>query len=259
MSTRAHTSSTAVLHISTPEGVTFALPLAGPATRGMAVMIDVFVCMAIQKMLAIAIAVIAAFEQDFAGAAQYILQFLINFGYGFVCELLFGGQTLGKRLFRIRVMDERGMKLRPGQVLIRNLLRLVDMFPNFYAVGGLFAWFSKRCQRLGDLAAGTVVVRTIEAVAPDVESVLGGKYNSFRQHPHLEARLRQKTSPDEAQLALAALVRRENFEPEAAVKLFAEFAERFRTKVKFPDDADFGLSDEQYVRNAVDSLYRKAK
>ncbi len=248
-----------MLNIATPEGVSFSLPLAGPATRGMAVFIDSLVCMVIMKVLTMVVLVIALIEADLAGAAQFIFQFVVMFGYNAVCELIFGGQSIGKRMFRLRVVDERGTKLRPSQVLIRNLLRVVDMLPMFYLVGGLFAWFSRRCQRLGDLAAGTVVVRTIAAVPPDVESLLGGKYNSFRQHPHLEARLRQKSSPNEAQLALAALVRRDQLEPEAAVKLFAEMAGRFRAKVKFPDEADFGLSDEQYVRNVVDSLYRKAK
>jgi hypothetical protein len=156
------------------------------------------------------------------------------------------------------VVCARGLRLLPGQVIVRNLLRVVDMFPVFYAVGGGFALFSKRCQRLGDLAAGTVVVRTVKVIPPDVEAVLGGKYNSFRQHAHLEARLRQKVTPEEAQLALAALVRRDELDTDAAIKVFGEMATRFREKVKFPEETEFGLTDEQYVRNAVDTLYRKA-
>lgn len=259
MSELRSNSSTAVLHIATPEGVTFSLPLAGPVIRAVAVMVDFTVCQAIQKVLMIAISALSMVSQDAAGMGYYLMTFAVTFGYSAICELLFGGQTLGKRMMRIRVMDERGLKLRPGQVIIRNLLRLVDMFPIFYAVGGTFALFGKRCQRLGDLAAGTVVVRSLKVSPPDVESVLGGKYNSFRQHAHLEARLRQKVTPDEAQLALAALVRREELETEAAVKLFGDMAERFREKVKFPEETTFGISDEQYVRNVVDTLYRKAK
>ncbi len=258
MSNRTPHSSTAVLHIATPEGVTFALPLAGPVTRAFAMVVDALVVAVIQSAMNFAVGVLSIIQQDLGGAAKYLLTFLITFGYSAVSEMLFGGQTLGKKVLRIRVVDERGMRLKPAQVIIRNLLRLVDMFPVYYAVGGAFALFSRRCQRLGDLAAGTVVVRLLKTTAPDVESVLGGKYNSFRAYPHLEARLRQKTSPDEAQLALATLVRREELEPDAALGIFEEMATRFREKVKFPDEADFGLSDEQYVRNAVDSLYRRA-
>lgn len=236
----------------------FSLPLAGPVIRAVAVMADFAVCQAIQKMLMFAVVAISAVSEDAAGMSYYLMTFAVTFGYSAICELLMGGQTLGKKLVRIRVMDERGLKLRPGQVIIRNLLRIVDMFPVFYAVGGLFALFGRRCQRLGDLAAGTVVVRSIQVTPPDVESVLGGKYNSFRQHPHLEARLRQKVTPEEAQLALAALVRREELETTASIKLFGDMAARFREKVKFPEETTFGISDEQYVRNVVDTLYRKA-
>lgn len=119
--------------------------------------------------------------------------------------------------------------------------------------------FSARAQRLGDLAAGTVVVRTVKLAPPDVAGVLAGKFNSFRDHPHLEARLRQKVAPEEAQLALHALVRREELEGEARVKLYEQLAHHFREKVKFPDDAVFGLSDEQYVRNVVETIFRSRK
>jgi hypothetical protein len=154
-------------------------------------------------------------------------------------------------------MDERGLKLRPSQVIVRNLVRLADMLPAMYLVGGACCLLNRRCQRLGDIAAGTVVVRIARIKQPDVENVLGGKYNSFRQLPHLEARLRQKVSAEEAQLALTTLVRRPDLEQEAANQLFSQFAEIFREKVKFPEETVFGLTDEQYVRNVVDSLYRK--
>ncbi len=251
-------SSTAVLHIATPEGVSFTLPLAGPATRALALLVDVAVVSAIHKVLMLVVVALAFLSQDLGGAAAMLIQFALHFGYGALCEMLCNGQTLGKRVLGLRVMDERGLKLRPSQVIIRNLVRIADMLPQFYAVGGLSALLTRRCQRLGDLAAGTVVVRSVKTTAPDVEGVLGGKYNSFRQHPHLEARLRQKVAPEEAQLALAALVRRDELDPDAVVRLFASMAERFREVVKFPEESVFGLSDEQYVRNVVDALYRKA-
>jgi hypothetical protein len=156
-------------------------------------------------------------------------------------------------------MDERGLKLRPSQVVIRNLLRAVDVLPLFYALGGLISFFSARSQRLGDLVAGTVVVRMVKAAPPDVAGVLAGKFNSFRDHPHLEARLRQKVSPEEAQLALHALVRRDELETEGRVRLYEKLANLFREKVKFPDDATFGMSDEQYIRNVVETVFRSRK
>ena len=171
--------------------------------------------------------------------------------------MLWNGQTIGKRVVGIRVMDERGLKLRPSQVLVRNLVRLADALPAFYAVGGLACLFNRRCQRLGDLAAGTIVVIARKARAPEVEGVMGGKFNSFRQHPQLEARLRQKVSRDTASTALAALVRSDELEPDARVHLFEGMAAHFRELVPFPEEAAFGLTDEQYVRNVVDTLYRR--
>ena len=249
---------TALLHISTPEGVTFSLPLAGPVTRAIAFMIDLAAMMTINQIVNIAFTAVRVVFSDSGTAMMVLGQFILFFGYGSISELLLNGQTIGKKVMKIRVMDERGLRLRPSQVIIRNLLRIIDMQPMFFALGGIFCALSPRSQRVGDLAAGTVVVRTVLTVPPDIEGVMGGKYNSFRQHPHLEARLRQKVTPDEAQLALAALVRRDELEPDATVRLFETMAASFRTKVKFPDEAEYGLSDEQYVRNVVDSVYRRA-
>lgn len=243
------------LHIATPEGVVFSMPLAGPAPRALAFLVDLLVLMAINSALNFTNGRVS----DLGTAAHLLFGFVLASGYGAVSELVFNGQTVGKKVLGLRVLDERGLHLRPGQVLLRNLLRVVDILPLFYAVGGLACLCSRRCQRLGDLAAGTVVVRILTPSEPDVQKVLTGRYNSFREHPRLEARLRQKLSPLEAQLALSALLRRENMDTDAAVLLFALMAARFRELVKFPQEIEFGLSDEQYVRNVVDSIYRKAR
>jgi hypothetical protein len=91
---------------------------------------------------------------------------------------------------------------------------------------------------------------------PDLDQLLEGKYNSFRKYPHLEARLRQHVSPAEAQVALQALVRRDEFEPRARVQLFQSIVTYFKTIITFPQQATESISDEQYIRNLVDALYR---
>ena len=150
--------------------------------------------------------------------------------------MMWNGKTIGKHVVGIRVMDERGLRLQPSQVLIRNLVRFVDALPMYYAVGGAVCLFSKRSQRLGDLAAGTVVVRNVKLTPPDVEGVLGGKYNSFRAYPHLEARLRQKVSAEEAQLALSMLlVRRDELDTQCGVRTVrSDGAQRFRGLREIP-------------------------
>ena len=91
---------------------------------------------------------------------------------------------------------------------------------------------------------------------PDLDQLLEGKFNSFRNYPHLEARLRQQVSPSEAQIALQALLRRDEFEPRARLDLFDKIVSYFKNIVSFPPEATDGISDEQYVRNVVDALFR---
>jgi hypothetical protein len=86
--------------------------------------------------------------------------------------------------------------------------------------------------------------------------LLAGKYNSLREYPHLEARLRQRVSPGEARLALQSLLRRDRLESRARLELFEELAAHFRALVVFPPEAYEGITAEQYVRNVVDVLFR---
>jgi uncharacterized RDD family membrane protein YckC len=251
-------ASTATLRISTPEGVAFALPLAGPVSRALAALVDFAIVLVLMNFLSFILTLAALISADISTGLHLLAQFILSISYTAICEMFFNGQTIGKRILGLRVMDERGLSLKPSQVLIRNLVRIVDQLPILYAVGGISCLLSKRCQRLGDLAAGTIVVRTLKAKAPDVGSILGGKYNSFRAYPHLEARLRQKISAEEAQLALSALLRREELDPSAALQIYTQFAEHFRSLVKFPEEVIHGMSEEQYVRNTVDTLYRRA-
>lgn len=249
--TRTHT-----LLIRTPEGVVFAQTLAGPVTRFLAWLID-FLCMAFVIIaLNFAVAFLSIVSPDFAQALGLIFYFAISVGYAMAFEWMWRGQTIGKRVLRLRVVDADGLRLQFSQVAIRNLLRVVDLLPGLYVVGGLATLFSRKAQRLGDLAANTVVIRLPRLLDPDLDQLGVDKYNSLRSHPHLCARLRQRVSPAEANAALQAIVRREEFEAGARVRLYAELAEHFKTKVEFPTDATTGLADEQYVRNVVDVLYR---
>jgi len=159
-------------------------------------------------------------------------------------------------MLRLRVTDLHGLQLQFSQIVIRNLLRFVDSLPLFYLVGGLACLINRRAQRLGDFVANTIVVWSVPVDEPDLDQLLEGKYNSFRKYPHLETRLRHHVSPDEAQVALQALVRRDEFEPRARVQLFQSIVVYFKTIVTFPQEATDSISDEQYIRNLVDALYR---
>lgn len=247
-----------LLTIRTPEGVFFSLPLAGPIVRCMAWLLDAVCLLAAAKIIQMGAALLGVFSQDLSRAFSILFYFICYIGYGIVLEWFWNGQTLGKRLFHLRVMDIRALPLRFSQIVIRNLLRAVDSLPLFYIVGGLACLISRHAQRLGDLAANTVVVRTRRLAAPRIDAVLDrNRHNSLRAYPHLAARLRQQVAPVEADTALQALLRRDLLTPEARVDLFALMADLFRRKVAFPAEALAGISDEQYVRNVVDLLFRR--
>jgi uncharacterized RDD family membrane protein YckC len=247
---------TATLQIRTPEGIVFSQLLAGPVTRFLAWLIDLVCIMALVAGLGMLVSVFAFIGANLALAVQTLSYFVISIGYGIACEWGWRGQTLGKRMLELRVVDAEGLRLQFHQIVTRNLLRFIDSLPFFYFVGGAVCWLNSKGQRLGDLAANTLVIRTPKLAEPDLDPLLAGKFNSLRHYPHLAARLRQRVSPAEAALALQALVRRETFEPLARVELFAGLAAHFRTKVPFPPDATDGITDEQFLRNVVDVIYR---
>jgi len=244
------------LTIRTPEGIEFSLLLAGPVVRFLAWSVDLLVILAINKLLNVLLGVLGIISRDLAMAASVLGYFIVSIGYGIVTEWYWHGQTLGKRLLRLRVTDALGLQLRFSQIVIRNLLRFVDSFPAFYLVGGLACLINRRAQRLGDFVANTIVVWSPRVEEPDLDQLLEGKYNSFRQYPHLEARLRHHVSPVEAQVALQALVRRDEIEPRSRVQLFQSIVTHFKTIVTFPQEATDSISDEQYIRNLVDAVYR---
>ena len=247
---------TSTLFIRTPEGIVFSQLLGGPVTRFLAWFIDQLCIQVLMTVLGTVISMLGIISFEFAIAFYVIGWFVIGIGYGIFFEWSWRGQTIGKKLFRLRVVDVEGMRLQFNQVVVRNLLRFVDELPAFYFVGGLTCWLNPKCQRLGDIAANTIVIRSPRVCEPDLDQLLAGKFNSLRQFPHLVARLRQNISPAEADIALQALMRREEFDPAARVELFGVLAAHFRSKVEFPSEATDGVADEQYLRNLVDVIYR---
>lgn len=245
------------LGIQTPEGVRFSLLLAGPVTRMLAWLVDA-------GCIYVALTLTSTFMSVFGilffdiGRGFYILgTFIVPIGYTIAMEWLWRGQTIGKRVLRLRVVDVSGLKLQFNQVVIRNLLRAVDSLPVFYMVGGISTLLSSRAQRLGDLAANTIVIRNPSTRKPDLDRLIPDKYNSLKEYPHLVARLRRRASLTESSVALRAVMRRDDFEPDARRELFAEIAGHFRSLVTFPPEAVAGITDERYVVDVVEVLFKE--
>ena len=161
--------------VETPELVVVSYDLAGVGSRVQAALIDYLICLVLIVGVAVLLMMVVprdaaqqATVQAITGWALAVLvlaQFLVLWGYYVLFEALADGRTPGKRIMRLRVVRDGGLSVTFGASAVRNLVRLVDMQPAFfYLVGIVSVILSRQGKRLGDLAAGTIVVR--EALLP---------------------------------------------------------------------------------------------
>jgi uncharacterized RDD family membrane protein YckC len=171
-----------LIRIDTPESVDLALEPAGLGSRMLAAVVDGLVQgVAVFAIIVVAIA-LGAMADPFGpggdlvvGSVYAILLLLLGllfFLYKLLLEAFWNGQTLGKRVVGIRVVKANGLPVDFLQVLVRNLMRIVDYLPGYYILGSIVVLASHRGQRLGDMVAGTVVVRERRAALPTVPRAL---------------------------------------------------------------------------------------
>jgi uncharacterized RDD family membrane protein YckC len=155
------------LVVSTPERVAFQYEIAGIGSRFLAQFIDVLVIVVIQIVITIGAAALGGLFNSVQvfGLVELILTFILIVGYFLISEAAWNGQTLGKRYVRLRAVGDHGEPLTIGQAAIRNLVRVVDFLPAFYAIGIVTMFSNSRAKRLGDFAAGTLVVRDKERIS----------------------------------------------------------------------------------------------
>jgi uncharacterized RDD family membrane protein YckC len=144
------------LEIVSPENIAFQFRLAGPAARSLAFLLDAVVIGLVITVLLFALGLTGLLGEGFLGLFL-VAVFFIWWGYGAACEVLANGRTAGKAALGLRVVSQTGLSINPAQAILRNLLRLVDIAPPFFP-GVIAMAFTSRLQRLGDLAAGTIVV-----------------------------------------------------------------------------------------------------
>ena len=165
-----------VLVIETPERVPLQFALASIGNRFLACAIDHTLQVVTIALVAIAFLTVASYS-SFEGAlvsapkwvyaVMIVILFLILSGYFAFFEWMWSGQTPGKRWMKLRVIREDGRPITFWEATVRNLLRSFDMMPApFYSIGLISVFSSSRDQRIGDMVAGTVVVREREAEAP---------------------------------------------------------------------------------------------
>lgn len=170
------------LEVRTPESIAFSYELAGIGSRFLAVTIDLVIQIAIFLLLLwgltasaghISLGTIRAahggagrFFYNLGAALMIVILFIIFFGYFILFEALAHGQTPGKRMLGIRVVRDGGYPVDFMASLIRNLIRVGEMILGYYAVSAFVAVLSPQNKRIGDLAAGTIVVRESRMESP---------------------------------------------------------------------------------------------
>ena len=236
--------------VLTPEYVEFDFVLAGLFSRFLAWLIDQVVVIGGWLALMVVLSIVLAVIPGFASAAAFVSWFLLDWGYGIVMEAMWSGQTIGKRALGLRVIQESGVRISFLHAALRNLARPVDRLPLFYLVGGCAALFSKSQQRLGDMLAGTIVVRERRLKIPASIGRPEGE-TQLLNDATFRSRVGKLTAEEEA-LIFAAAVRREELGLEARLSLFSALSQRLQ------DDAGFykppHLSDEKLVLLVAASL-----
>ncbi len=195
------------LRVETPEGIDLLLHPAGLVPRALAFALDLLIRGAILAILGFAFASLGKFGMG-VGA---LLLFLVQWWYMVLFEVLNQGRTPGKQWLGLRVVHDDGTPIGWASSLTRNLLRFVDMLPFGYFLGSLCCLWHPSFKRLGDLAAGTVVVyreRNISAPAlPAAEAVASPlPLTLAEQHALIAFAERHSTLSAERRLELASIL-----------------------------------------------------
>ena len=148
------------LVVATPERVSFGYQVAGLGTRAIAQILDLLILAGVLLGLTFAAIAIGQAGLDVVAYLLALLGgFVVVFGYFWASEAFWSGQTVGKKVFRLRAVGDRGEPMTFMQAGIRNVVRIVDFLPYGYGVGLVVLFVNGRGKRLGDLAAGTIVVK----------------------------------------------------------------------------------------------------
>lgn len=227
--------------VRTGEAVAIEYELAGLGSRFLAVVVDGAAQLAVLAIvfaigIGVAPAVLSVLPSKYVGAvalaALVVVLFVVLIGWFVVFETWWSGRTPGKRIVGIRVVRDGGFPLDWGAAVIRNLVRLAEMVLGFYAISAVSTLLSPENKRLGDLAAGTIVVRDRAVAPPDLDALLGDA-------PH--ARTDTGLRDEDRVLVERFLARRAGLDPEARQRLASRLAERIRPTLR----ASYGALDDE--------------
>jgi len=232
-------SSVDKLTIETPEQTALEFPLAGIGSRFLALAADTLLQLAAIWVLVMIMAIFAiSLGSLFSGRAGLwtfavfvFVVFTIQFGYFAFFEALWNGQTPGKRWTHLRVIKDSGRPITAYDAILRNLIRIVDALPTMYATGVITMLISRENKRVGDYAAGTVVVH---------EKPLQGVNQVWQQAEAPSQPVAVASFPrltvEELQLVETFLARRNNLEPQVRWAMARQIADRLGQQWEVPSE-----------------------
>jgi uncharacterized RDD family membrane protein YckC len=234
------------LTIPTPEGVEIDLVLAGAASRFVSALVDILIQFALLGCVAVVLGLLGSAGLGGGGVAL-LLWFIISFGviafYDIFFEVFRSGQTPGKRMNRLRVVRVEGQPVSFLTSAVRNILRPIDFLPSAYLFGAVLILSTRKNQRIGDIVAGTLVVRT----EPRVHEGSGGLRLSYAVEQG-GAWDTSRVSNEEIAIVRQFLDRRLELEASIRTQLAGTLAERLRPKVT---GASAELRGEQFLHALV--------
>ena len=219
--------------IATPEGVDLELTLAGAGSRFVSALVD----LGIQALLGAAAVAALRGIGGFGEAAVIIITTIVVLGYDVLFEVLASGRTPGKRLNGMRVVRSGGEPVGFLTSAIRNILRVIDFLPFAYVIGASSILATGKNQRLGDLAAGTLVVRDRPAKAVAHSEAASAPAETAAWDT-------SAITAEEVAAVRRFLERRHEIEPGARAELARTFATRLGPKVAGAQD---GLDAERFL------------
>lgn len=232
-------SYTEKLTIETPEQTSLDFAIAGIGSRFLALALDTLIqtlvgfIVGIGGFMVVGALSIAGTKSAIWGLAIMVLfYFLLYFGYFAFFEIIWNGQTPGKRRAGIRVIKDSGRPLTAAESIGRNLLRIVDWLPGFYAIGIASALLTRENKRLGDLVAGSLVVR--ESSFSDLKPVW-----QTAQAPSVPVAAplgAANLTLEESALIDSFLNRRSELDFDVRVRMADQIFQRLKPKLTLPGD-----------------------
>ena len=242
--------------IRTPENVAFEYELAGIAARAVAWSVDICIIATLIVISSLAFSMASLGVGSLGQALQFIAMFLIQWWYGAISEWAFNGRTIGKMVVGLRVVGDRGLRITFLQSAIRNLIRTADFLPFLYAVGGLTALLDPYGRRLGDLAAGTIVVVERKTARPSAVLPESERHNSFATDPAVGLAARRITPP-EREVLIALSLRREELPLRVRHELFERLADHLSKRLGVERPSFF--SPEKFVVQLAAIVLRQSE